>query len=182
VEANPQLASQIPKSDSIQVFNYAISGDDEDVVLNIHKNSESSSTKGIPSDMKTGEVQVPGQTLDTFLSANAIASVDLLKVDIEGAEVPLFNSASDASLERISQIVIEFHDFLGLINASDVARIVERLRGAGFYPIKFSHSNMNWLFVRLVRCRVSLLQRAYAKYVFRYVRGLVNKFGLLDPA
>ncbi|WP_366930871.1 FkbM family methyltransferase [Microcoleus sp. bin38.metabat.b11b12b14.051] len=53
-----------------------------------------------------GVISVDAMTLDTFLNKHKIESIDLLKVDIEGAEEALFNSTSDATLCNIKQITI----------------------------------------------------------------------------
>ncbi|PSB43645.1 hypothetical protein C7B67_23565 [filamentous cyanobacterium Phorm 6] len=59
-----------------------------------------------------GEISVDGITLETFLNHQKIELVDLLKIDIEGAEEAVFNSTTDATLCNVKQITIEFHDFM----------------------------------------------------------------------
>lgn len=46
-----------------------------------------------------GEERVPVTTLDSFLEANAIPRVDAMRVDVEGAELPVFRGAKNL-LER----------------------------------------------------------------------------------
>lgn len=46
-------------------------------------------------------------TLDSSLPAGAV--VDLLKIDIEGAEYRVLNSVAPDTLRRIRRIVMEFH-------------------------------------------------------------------------
>ncbi|WP_242725383.1 FkbM family methyltransferase [Microcoleus vaginatus] len=53
-----------------------------------------------------GEISVDGITLETFLNNQRIELVDLLKIDIEGAEEAVFNSTSDATLCNVKQITI----------------------------------------------------------------------------
>jgi FkbM family methyltransferase len=65
-----------------------------------------------------------GITLETFLNTQRIELVDLLKIDIEGAEEAVFNSTRDATLCNIKQITIEFHDFVpGCISSEEVTKL-----------------------------------------------------------
>jgi FkbM family methyltransferase len=56
-----------------------------------------------------GEISVRACRLETLLDEQQISEVDLLKVDIEGAEVEMFRDA-DAWLGKIRALAIEFHD------------------------------------------------------------------------
>ncbi len=38
--------------------------------------------------------------------------IDLLKIDIEGAEIGMFDDCTDEELSSIGQITVEFHAFL----------------------------------------------------------------------
>ena len=62
-------------------------------------------TEGAGSD---GAPAVQGRTLPSLLGDAGFDEVDLLKVDIEGAEVPLLRTAA-AWLHRIRTLAIEFH-------------------------------------------------------------------------
>lgn len=52
---------------------------------------------------------VPGYTVDEILQAEGEERVGLLKVDVEGAEVEVFSTAT-AWIDRVDQIAIELHD------------------------------------------------------------------------
>ena len=52
--------------------------------------------------------QIEGVTMETLISKSGFSEVDLLKVDIEGAEVELFRGRVDW-LKKINAIAIEFH-------------------------------------------------------------------------
>jgi FkbM family methyltransferase len=56
-----------------------------------------------------GDIKVRALRLDTLLEQENIEKVDLLKVDIEGAEVEMFRNADDW-LDRIDALAVEFHD------------------------------------------------------------------------
>jgi FkbM family methyltransferase len=54
------------------------------------------------------EIEVPVTTLDSYLARTGISHVDLLKVDVEGAEMSVFRGARDALANgRISVIFME---------------------------------------------------------------------------
>jgi hypothetical protein len=48
--------------------------------------------------------------LDTLLAIADIQHVDILKVDIEGAELELFKSRPDHWLDRVNMVIVETHD------------------------------------------------------------------------
>jgi FkbM family methyltransferase len=56
--------------------------------------------------------QVPAVRLDTFLNQNVPEPVDLLKVDIEGAEDAVLQSAS-AILSKVAHLIVEIHAATG---------------------------------------------------------------------
>ncbi len=56
------------------------------------------------------QIEVPAQSLDDFIESNKIESIDLLKVNIEGAERFVIKGM-DRSVNRIKHIAISCHDF-----------------------------------------------------------------------
>ncbi len=85
-------------------------------------------------------ISVRSTTLPAFLSGQNLESVDLVKVDIEGAESALFAATDDETLQAIGQITVEFHQFMDLTSGAQIAEIVERLRSLGFFGIRFALS------------------------------------------
>jgi hypothetical protein len=100
-----------------------------------------------------------------------------MKVDIEGAEVPLFQTSSDELLRRIKQITIEFHNDNHLISAEQFRAILARLKSLGFVGIQFAGNDTNWLFFRPQDVRIGPGQTAYIRWVVRNVRGALRKLG-----
>jgi FkbM family methyltransferase len=64
--------------------------------------------KGAFQIVANGKQRVRAITMDTLLSESGISSIDLLKVDIEGAEVEVFESCPWITNVRV--IAIELHD------------------------------------------------------------------------
>ena len=58
---------------------------------------------------------------------NSYGSIDLLKIDVEGAEFEIFNHTDVGLLKRIRMMVAEIH-----LQHGDLSSIVEKLRSAGF--------------------------------------------------
>ena len=84
-------------------------------------------------------------TLEDLMGDIGLCQVDLLKLDIEGAEYEVLASIGDEKLAGIGQIVVEFHHycvprFLG----RHTRNIVARLRRLGFQS--YSLDGINYLF------------------------------------
>lgn len=71
-------------------------------------------------------VEVPSTTLRAFLDEQEIATVDLLKIDCEGAEGLLLPTAP---LDRVRRIALEYHDNVSPLDHTEIA---ELLKAAGF--------------------------------------------------
>jgi len=91
--------------------------------------------------------------------------IDLMKMDVEGAEIGILESASASDLASCGQLTVEFHDKRPPFTRRDVDRVCRRMRAEGYAIVM-----ANWpkvddvLFVNLksvpaakriaVRCRV----------------------------
>ncbi len=62
--------------------------------------------------------------------------IDVLKIDIEGAEYELLEQAPDWALARFRQITVEFHDFVDPALRARNAAIVKKMRRIGFTVLK----------------------------------------------
>ena len=66
-------------------------------------------TKEIPGAGESKRDVVPSLTVDSLMAQHGIPYIDLLKVDIEGAEKEVFENAS-AWIDKIGVLAIELHD------------------------------------------------------------------------
>jgi hypothetical protein len=71
---------------------------------------------GLARRMKTREIECEATTLSAALRQHAIESVDLVKVDVEGAEMDVLEGVADADWSRLRQMVIEVHDVDGRLD------------------------------------------------------------------
>jgi len=68
-------------------------------------------TQGKKSEESLGNVchKVPGVTIDKIMEDNKLPSIDILKIDIEGAEREVFHNTS-SWIDRVDAIIIELHE------------------------------------------------------------------------
>ncbi len=83
-----------------------------------------------PADARTLTENVQGMTLAEILAAGKMERCDLMKMDIEGAEFPIFESTPPEVWDRIDRIVMETHEDAG--NRSQ-GLLVNTLKKQGFY-------------------------------------------------
>ncbi len=74
-------------------------------------------------------ITVEAVTLDQLLARTGFDEIDLLKMDIEGAEEEVFKSVADTTLRRIKTAIVECHPYAG----GTVRTVAERLAGAGMH-------------------------------------------------
>jgi FkbM family methyltransferase len=172
VEASPYLARDLTDTDRIAVHHYAVASHDGEATFSIHASDDSSSLCTLPPADLVEQVRVPSITLETFVARCGIQRIDLIKMDIEGAEISVLDSTPDDFLASVGQLSVELHDFNGLVPAADVRRIIARLSDLGFFYVRFSrHGNEDVLLLNIRLHRISRLERFYIKYVVRNVMG-----------
>jgi FkbM family methyltransferase len=171
VEPNPRLFERLNLMPDVRAFNYAVAGAEGELDFFLAENDEAShlgSTGGEPGG-ETVKVRTIG--LAGLLEQMRVEYVDLLKVDIEGAEIEMFDAMPDSLATAFGQLTVEFHDFCGVPLAA-IERVSNKLRDLGYAAIRFSrYTHGNVWFVNTRRLDVSQLDLARAKYVDRNVAG-----------
>lgn len=117
-EASPSTAEWLQRNvtanalgDRIHVHQKALAG--EPGVLEFADNAGGSSLNGITAPTgSTTTVQVPAITFDEALAA-AGDSVELVKIDVEGAEYGILAATTPASWAGVQRVVMEYHDVPG---------------------------------------------------------------------
>ena len=147
-EANPTTFQRTYHNNKVKKFNFIVSDYNGNTNLFLADNPEGHSTYRSHKDANGSSVSMPSIRLDSFIHKEQIKKIHLLKVDIEGSEIQLFNSMSDKLLTSIDQITVEFHDFISELNhKEDVLKIKKRLYDIGFYEIVFVYPNKDVLFI-----------------------------------
>jgi hypothetical protein len=92
---------------------------------------------------------LPCVTLEGALRLCAVSAVDILKLDIEGAEYAVLAQAmSKGWLDGVSQLLVEFHHFLPGLSVSQTRQCIASLQQAGFRIDWIGRTNHEYLFTR----------------------------------
>lgn len=112
---------------------------DEEGTVSLFAGDESWAASLTPGDHGDHQIRVPAVTLDEIVLELELETIDILKLDIEGAERSVLTSSS--VLDRVRMIVFEFHQehspesLWALLGKLDDFRLV-RLRGdSGVHPL-----------------------------------------------
>ena len=92
-----------------------------------------------------GYIEIPGITWENFIKRYRIETIDLLKMNIEGAEKELLNSMKDFT--PIKRFVISCHDFRANNNEGEYYRtrdIVEKILICNKYTLKQFSYGQAW--------------------------------------
>lgn len=171
VEPNPVLFDKLKLVPRVHALNYAVTGARGEAVFHVAANNEASTL--LPRGPGDGEHTITVKTIDlaALLEEIKVAHVDLLKVDIEGAEIAMFDSMPDSLVGSFGQITVEFHDFCG-VPVADIERIMDRFRRLGFCVIKFSkHTFGDVWFLNTRTHPISPLDASYARFLYRNLTG-----------
>ena len=124
---------------NVTVNNHAVWGHPGTVPLNVKTQAESHS---IYDTMKGGTTQeviiVPASTLPEIIDQLKGKTIDFLKIDCEGCEFQLIDTAPDLLKTYVRYLVIEYHEWLGY-SVQDA--LVKPLRRVGFEVRTESESN-----------------------------------------
>ena len=174
LEAATVNFNQIEETDRLKRHHHAIAGEEGPAQLWLAENEVPwGSTEQLGQFNYSQSEEVEGITLSGLLKKIDAAHVDLLKIDIEGAEFDMFRSTPDELLTSISQITIEFHDFMDAKYIQPVQDVKQRLTGLGFTCFVFTrHYNGDVLFINNAHLKLSLWQRFEGGIWLKYSRGL----------
>jgi FkbM family methyltransferase len=180
VEANPALAASLHSH--FRAINCAVAKLSGTTTLHIARDDEWSSILPLPAQrsidgVQVGQVDVPACTLDDLLAELPGDCVDVVKLDVEGAEMAVLDALSERALARIRQITVEFHSApeFGFGIAEDVERLLVRLRHRGLLALEFSHGERTdvLLINRGLHSRAAV-GRARAAFAARQLRKTVK--------
>jgi len=105
-------------------------------ILNSHVNVQND---------ETTEYEVESVSLRSLRKKTGVDKVEILKLDLEGAEYELLDSVEEDDLRSFNQIFVEFHHHaIDRYNEDDTRRLVEKLVGYGFKS--FTVDDLNYLF------------------------------------
>lgn len=109
-------------------------------------NRDSSDSLGYAREAKNEKLSVPATKLQEFLVTSGISRVDLLKIDVQGAEEDVLKGAG-AELGRVMNISVECNlfDFYGASKSLYGIECIMHAQGFGLWDIyKVSKNLKNW--------------------------------------
>jgi FkbM family methyltransferase len=181
-EPDPDLYGELPRRCDVNVIPCAIGGAAGTAVLRRAVGKCSTLFEGSFRAESSLEVEV--LDFEEFLSRAGLAQcnhIDLVKVDIEGAELPMFEDASDALLQRVGQFTVEFHDFVWPELSEQVRCVKARLHSLGFCLVNFSLDNTDVLFLNRKLLGIGRASEAYLRAI-KYANGIRRRVGRFLPA
>jgi len=149
VEANPANFAEMQVTARVSKHHAGIADHTGHATLYVAPNRDGHSLDPRHRDVGSlAAIEIPTTTLFDFMQAQGIAHIDLLKVDIEGAEVALFESLPDQALRCIDQVTVEFHDFIESLAITGAVRAIKRrMTRLGFWTLVYARPNVDVLFV-----------------------------------
>jgi FkbM family methyltransferase len=165
VEPNPALFQEIPGDDRLIKVNAAITDADGPVEFDVCDNPEASSLSALGTDSQARRIKVEGMRFDSLIDRCRIGHIDLLKVDIEGAEIRLFKSLRDDQVRRIPQITVEVHEMTGQTPLNEITEMSRRMRSLGFAVLKMSVMHYgDVLFLNRHECNLGAVRLAAIRH------------------
>lgn len=148
VEPNPYLCTGLQESAIPGVTAHGVAladtpGPRPFLIVNNSESSRFSSASGA----SEGTVQVEAVTLEDLISEIPGGSIDLIKMDIEGAELDVLERVPAGALARVRQFTIEFHEFVYPDSHARIEAVKKRFYDLGFWIVDFSRTNYDVLFV-----------------------------------
>jgi len=93
-------------------------------------------------------IQVETMRLQTISRRLGHQRIDVLKMDIEGAEYEVIEDIANTPGIEIGQILVEFHHFLPGITTEQTCAAVDLLMGCGYQTFYISPSGQEYSFIR----------------------------------
>ena len=148
VEASPALFARIESTALVHKYNYAVASHDGAVAFYESSSIEAGNIIGPKSNSTGNRIEVPARSFRSLILELGLQEIDLLKIDIEGAEIQMFDTLQDQDLLAVKQLTVEFHDAVRIPNVStrEVKRTRDRIVALGFEGVAMGRNNCDWLF------------------------------------
>jgi FkbM family methyltransferase len=96
------------------------------------------------------KITVPCEKLSSIIKRLGHERVDVLKMDIEGAEYAVLKNlcSEEGLLARIDVLLVEFHHWMPAFSNNDTREAIRLLRNGGFVPGWVSEAGHELMFIR----------------------------------
>lgn len=171
LEPNPALFAALSGADFDDKACCALSGADGTASFLLSDNPEAGHLSGGDHSANRNQVDVEVLSLESAVRRFGLDHIDLLKLDIEGAEFQVLSESPSHVLQSIGQITVEFHDFLPeWCDGKKVATVRRRLESLGFLCCQFSfRTHGDVLFINTGLHPLSFLRKFYLRHVARFI-------------
>jgi FkbM family methyltransferase len=117
---------------NVKAYNLAIVGDPATTHITLNANPYNSGGHSIyeMSVDAAAKFDCPAMTLEAFVKREGIARIDILQMDIEGAEFDILLNCDRALLASVREILFEYHD--AYAKPRTHRELVDLLHGVGF--------------------------------------------------
>jgi FkbM family methyltransferase len=172
-EASPGVFASMAKHSKLFSQNIAVCDSDQTVAFT----TEEDITRGRIVGGQVGAdslVHVVGRNLAVILREHGVNQIEVLKMDIEGAELQVLDSLNDEFFDRVGQLTVEFHDFLGYSTTQDVISRIDRIVSLGFWELYWSKRRNTGDVLLVNRRRIGRLRYLYEQEAVRRLRGTMR--------
>ena len=175
LEPDPRLFPNLPRLEKCMFHHIALTDKKGTKTFNLGRLKCSS--LNYKENKNVDKIKVKTIHLPEFCTLNNIDKIDLCKLDIEGAEIQVFNHLEDEWIvNKLIQITVEFHDFLDPTIVPEIKGIIKRFKRLGFYYFLFSRTYGDVLFVNKSFIKLSLIDRLII-FITKYERGISRILG-----
>jgi FkbM family methyltransferase len=171
VEPVAALHAALPGHPLLRTERLAVAATGEDVQLRVGGSDEDATIAAAVPRGNGAVEHVRGVTLAELLDRLELDRAALVKMDIEGAELDVLETAAPETLARFDQLTVEFHDFLVPEWRQRVDAIDRRLRRLGFHGLRVSRDRSDILYVNLAVHPLGRLTRLWLTLRYRYLWG-----------
>ena len=181
VEANPELYAKLQEGGFFRAQWCAVTAREGTVRFNVARNDEGSSVLNLPpasiyNCVLDRQVEVPAKTLAMIVRELGLKHIDLLKIDIEGAELEVLAGVDPELMHSVRQMTVEFHggSEFGFGLSREVEAVIARIEGIGFDWFDFSRPNRtDVLFLNRAAYDLSRGERTWWKLRYEYPASIV---------
>lgn len=138
-KALKNLRNAFSDDDSVFVSDQAVSG--KRGTLQFHVDDDNSTTASLleVNNKNASSYDVEAITLEDAINSTGCNFIDLVKIDIEGAEFEVFENTSLETLKRVDSYLIEFHSFYFTDGNEKEAKLMSKLAKAGYVTQKIEN-------------------------------------------
>lgn len=176
IEPVSALFASLPDDPRLHAERAALAAAPGPIEIGVGDSDENATTLAELRDGRTFET-VDGVTLAGLVARAGAERIDLVKVDVEGAELEALEGVDPATLARIGQLTVEFHDFLVPAWRPRVDGVDRRLRSLGFHRLQVSRDRSDVLYVNAAHHPISRKGRLWLLLRYRYAWGAARVLG-----